>query len=313
MDEIEKSRSFFSRFLSYFRLPPSASRHSSRRSSIVLRIARLILITYLAVLAFLFAIQKLLIFPGHSTQGSAASVVHPIKGMELVNLTTRDGEKIVALFGGAMTEDDKPRKDAAQRPTVLYFYGNGMSLNDCIIEFNSFRRLGVNVMIPEYVGYGMSSGSPTEAGCYASADAAYDYLLARGDINKEKIVAAGWSLGGAVAIDLAARRKVAGLVTFSTFTSINDMGKRLYWFMPVGLILRYRFDSDRKIGKINVPILIAHGRNDSVVPWQMSGNLAALAGGPVTKFDIDSADHGDIFDIGGKKLAQVIADFLGKI
>jgi pimeloyl-ACP methyl ester carboxylesterase len=92
------------------------------------------------------------------------------------------------------------------RPTVIFFYGNGACLAYMGEVFNGFRRLGMNVLVPEYPGYGMSGGKPTEKGFYAAADAGYDYLAQRPDIDHDRIDAAGWSMGSAVAVDLASRR-----------------------------------------------------------------------------------------------------------
>ena len=160
---------------------------------------------------------------------------------------------MVALFGPALTPDGEPHPDAARRPTLLYFYGNGMCLSDTTEQFDRFRRLGANVLIPEYVGYGMSGGQPSEAGCQATADAAYDHLQRRGDVDPRPIVAVGWSLGGAVAIDLASRRPVAGLVAFSTFTSMVEMARTEFPVPPHSLLLRHRFDSLTKIGQRHLP------------------------------------------------------------
>ena len=92
----------------------------------------------------------------------------------------------------------------------------------CQKSFEGLRRLGVNVLIPEYPGYGMSDGRASERGCYAAADVAYDYLARRPDIDRAQIIVAGHSLGGAVAVDLASRRHVAALITLSTFTSKHN-------------------------------------------------------------------------------------------
>ena len=162
--------------------------------------------------------------------------------------------------------DGNPHPEAGQRPTILYFYGNAMCLNDAMFEFDHFRRLGLNVMIPEFVGYGMSAGKPSETGCRDTADAAFAHLQGRKDINPKKIVAAGWSLGGAVAVDLAARKPVAGLIAFSTFTSMAEMSRRSFPFLPATLLLRHRFDSEAKMSHLTCPILLGHGRRDEIVP-----------------------------------------------
>ena len=186
------------------------------------------------------------IFPGSETQGKSSAVVHPAPGTQLVNLTTEHDDKVVAPVRPRAGAGRHPHPEAGQRPTILYFYGNAMCLNDTMFEFDHFRRLGLNVLIPEFVGYGMSGGKPSEAGCRDTADAAFAHLQERKDINPKKIVAAGWSLGGAVAVDLAARKPVAGLISFCTFTSMTDMSRRSFPFLPASLLLRHRFDSQSR-------------------------------------------------------------------
>ena len=91
-------------------------------------------------------------------------------------------------------------------------------------------------------------------------------------VDAKTIIAAGWSLGGAVAIDLASRRQVGGLIVFSTFTSGVEMARRMLPFVPVSLLLRHRFDSVHKIAKIRCPILIGHGRRDPLIPFRWGKN-----------------------------------------
>jgi fermentation-respiration switch protein FrsA (DUF1100 family) len=155
----------------------------------------------------------------------------------------------------------------------------------------------------------MSSGAPSEKGCQATALAAYDYLVATRGVDPRRIIAAGWSLGGAVAIDLAASREVAGLIAFSSFTSTLDMARRVLPFVPVSLLMRHRFDSVHKIAKVTCPTLIGHGRRDRIIPFAMGEELAARAKGRVTTLWIDRADHNDFFEVGGPRVGQAIKTF----
>jgi hypothetical protein len=289
---------------------PNPSRR--RRAPRVLgRWLRIPIVLVLGILTLLFALQASLIFPGSETQGKSSAVVHPAPGTQLVNLTTEHDEKIVALFGPAQLPDGKPHPEADKRPTILYFYGNAMCLNDAMFEFEHFRRLGVNVLIPEFVGYGMSSGKPSEAGCRDTADAAFAHLQGRKDLDPKKIVAAGWSLGGAVAIDLASRKPLAGLIAFCTFTSMTEMSRRSFPFVPASLLLRHRFDSLSKIGQITCPVLLGHGRRDDIVPYEMAERLSAAANhAPVMKFVVEDAGHNDFYARGKDQIFQAMNRFL---
>lgn len=263
----------------------------------------------------LAALQTSLIFPGAASQGQKQAIVRPSDDEELLSLRTPKGEHVAAIFGKALKAGYGRdfREDASDRPTVIYFYGNGMCMADCMGEFLRLRHDGFNVIVVEFVGYGMSSGKPSEEGCYASADAAYDYLLSRNDINRNKIVPLGWSLGAAAAIDLASRKPVAGIVTISAFTSMHDMARKLMPFMPTSLMLRHHFENERKLRSIDVPIFIAHGKLDDIIPYEMSDRLAKVAKGPVTRMTIDDAHHNDVFEIGGGQLEHAIANFIERI
>jgi fermentation-respiration switch protein FrsA (DUF1100 family) len=292
-----------------------ASRPAHRARRVIGRWVLITIVLYLSVLAVIFALQVRLIFPGSETQGKSSAVVHPAPGSELINLTTASDERVVALFGPALLRNGNPDPEASRRPTILYFYGNAMCLNDAMFEFDHFRRLGLNVMIPEFVGYGMASGKPSEAGCRETADAALAYLQKqRKDIDPKKVVAAGWSLGGAVAIDLAARKPVAGVIAFCTFTSMAEMSRRSFPLLPTSLLLRHRFDSQSKIGRVTCPILLGHGRRDDIVPVAMQDRLAvAAAKAPIMKFVVDDAGHNDFYAVGKDQILQAVSRFIAQI
>ncbi len=278
-----------------------------------LRIARIVAVVYLGVSIVLYTVQTNVIFPGASTQGDPNAQVRPAAGTELIHLRTQHGEPIVALYGPALRGDGKLHPDPAGRPTFVYFYGNAMCLASAQFQLEQFRRLGLNVIIPDFVGYGMSGGRPSERGCEDTALAVYDYLTSNRGVPGSKILAGGWSLGGAVAIDLAGRKPVAGLIIFCTFTSGVDMGRRLLPFLPVSLLLRHRFDNLSKIPHVGCPILIGHGRRDSIIPFAMAEKLAAAAKSPVTTLWIAQADHNDFFDVAGRRVGDAISDFVDRI
>jgi len=278
-----------------------------------MRVLRIALLVYFGAALVIFAIQDSLIFPGASTQGQRDAILTQGHGNELLTLHTAGGTTIAALFGKALQSDGQPLADVHDRPTVAFFYGNGSCMAYSTDVFDHVRRLGANVIIPEFEGYGMSAGKPSERGCYAAADAAYDYLLSRDDIDAKKIVLMGWSLGAAAAIDLASRRPVAGLVTLSAFTTLPDMADSAIPWLPTSLLLKYRLDNVGKLPGISCPILIIHGIDDDIVPFAMAARIAASAKGNVTRMNVQGAGHNDIFDVGGEKLWLRLGEFLGNL
>jgi fermentation-respiration switch protein FrsA (DUF1100 family) len=123
----------------------------------------------------------------------------------------------------------------------------------------------------------------------------------------------GESLGGAVAIDLASRRPVAGLVTFSTFTSMAEVAARRYPFVPTGLLLQSRFDSRAKLAQVRCPVLLGHGESDRLIPAGMCDGLCGVAGGPVTRISVTGAGHNDLFEVGGEQVTRALRRFLAEV
>ncbi|MGC8641790.1 MAG: alpha/beta hydrolase [Isosphaeraceae bacterium] len=292
---------------------PEPTQSRSGRGRALLRSGlRLLLLSVLGFLAVLFLLQDRIIFPGTATQGTPQSVVHPPPGAELLTLTTSRGERVAALYGPALLPDGRPHPDPASRPALVYFYGNAMCLAYCGPEFDRFRRLGLNVLIPDFLGYGQSGGKASEVGCRETAETAYQALRKRG-FPANRIIAGGWSLGGAVAIDLASRQQVAGLIAFSTFTNTHDMALRI---LPVPLprfMFVHKFDSLSKISRISCPILLGHGRKDPLVPFAMFEQLARAVKAPLTKVIVNEAGHNDFYDVGDKQIDQAIRHFVARL
>jgi pimeloyl-ACP methyl ester carboxylesterase len=251
--------------------------------------------------------QVPLIFPGMSTQGTATARYEVPAGAERLELRAPGGERIEALFWPVAT---RPMRTPVGVPTVIYFYGNGQCLAHALDQAELFRRCGANVLLADYLGYGLSEGQPSESNCYAVAEALYQYALTRTDIDNRRLVAAGWSMGAAVAIDLASRHSMSGLVTFSAYTSKLDLARRQFPDMRPET-LEHRFMSIEKIGGIHSPILLVHGRRDTLVPFAMSEELRQAARGkPLVYVPIDYAAHNDLFDIGAATIERQLQQFL---
>jgi pimeloyl-ACP methyl ester carboxylesterase len=259
--------------------------------------------------AVLYALQDQLIFPGMATQGSPESRVRPGPGCELLELATASGQRVAALYGPALLPDGRPHPESPSCPALLYFYGNAMCLAYAQNEFERFRRLGANVLIPDYLGYGQSTGKASELGCRETAETALQALVDRG-FPAARIIASGWSLGGAVAIDLAARHQLGGLATFSTFTSAQEMALAIFPLPLPGWLFLHKFDSLAKLPQVSCSILLGHGRRDTIVPFGMMQKLAAVAKGPLRTFVIDDAEHNDFYIVGTLQIDRELGSFV---
>ena len=233
------------------------------------------------------------------------NIVQPSPRYELVPLRTKDGTKIMAQFGAALDAKGEPLATLAHRPTVLFFYGKLMCIAGCQPIFEHFRRTGVNVLIPDYPGYAMSEGSSSEEGCYATADAAYDYLMHRDDLDHNQIVVAGLSIGSGPAVDLASRERVAGLILIVPISSTRAVGyDDLSWYLrwAVPLLTPYvAFDNLAKIPRVPCPILFIQAKKDHVTPTRRSDELASAATAKMVRVVVD-ADHESAWQAGRKEI-----------
>ncbi len=270
---------------------------------ILMRIVRVGVIVYIAICGLLFLGQRWLVFPGASAQGKPESHIDFGSRGTVIHLTTADGVPVAAVFGPAGSSP-------TTRPTILYFYGNGSSAAYSQGEFDHFRSFGCNVLIPDYVGFGESGGKPGESGCYQTADAAYDWLVNRQHVDPKQIVVVGWSLGGAVAIDLASRRPVGGLAVFNAFTTMPEVAGHMIPWVPGRWMLVYRFDNLSKIALVKCPVLICNGLQDQLVDPAMGDRLAAAAAGDVTRFTVPGADHNTIFSVEPAKVFGRLQEFV---
>ena len=169
----------------------------------------------------------------------------------------------------------------------------------------------MNVLALDYRGYGQSQGEPSEAGLYLDAEAAYAWLVQR--VPPHSIVLFGESLGGGLATYLAVEREVGALVLLSTFTSVPDMARRLFPFLPVQLVVRTRFNNLERIARVAVPKLVIHSRLDESVPVRMAERLYAAARPPKVALWLQRAGHNGAFTRDGEALLAGLRRFLSDL
>jgi hypothetical protein len=235
---------------------------------------------FAGLVALMYVAQRaLMYFPDRERTPPAAAGFAAAAEIEL---RTADGETLVAWHL-------PPQGD---RPLVLYFHGNAGALAYRAERFRAFAADGLGLLAVGYRGYGGSTGRPSERGLIADAEATYTYVAAR--YAAERIVVWGESLGSGVAVALAARRPVGRVVLEAPFTSAADVGARVYWFLPVQLLMRDPFRSDARIGKVTAPLLILHGARDTVVPVDLGERLFSLANEPKRLVRFPEATHADL-------------------
>jgi len=180
------------------------------------------------------------------------------------------------------------------RAAVLFAHGNAGNLSDRAELLRTLHdRHGLAVMAFDYRGFGRSEGSPDEQGILQDARAARAWLARREGIAERDVVLMGRSLGGAVAIDLAAKDGARGLIVESTFTSLPDAANEHMPWMAPKLLMRNRLDSLAKIANYHGPLLLSHGDRDRVIPFEHGRQLFAAANEPKRFITISGSDHND--------------------
>jgi pimeloyl-ACP methyl ester carboxylesterase len=238
-------------------------------------------------------------------------VFHPTPGVDLspdalgvrgeeVFLRTEDD---VRIHGFLLPDDGATR-------ALLFLHGNAGNASHRLPNAALLARLGVTVLLLDYRGYGRSEGRPTEQGVYADARAGLAHLVETLGFPEERVLLFGRSLGGAVAVDLARERRLAGVVLESTFTSLADLSRHLLGFGAAAPLLRGRFDSSAKIAELRGPLLVLHGDHDQIVPFALGRKLFEAAPEPKWFTAISGAGHNDTVQVGGKPYLERIAAFL---
>ncbi len=244
------------------------------------KLLRIAALSYLGVLLVLLYLENWLVYPAPrypAGDWEAAHLPH-----EDVYLTSADGTKLHGWY----VEHQEPRA------AILYCHGNGehVAYNDDLLRLlrDKFR---VSVFAFDYRGYGRSEGAPFETGILEDGEAAHAWLAERTGLAQKDIVLMGRSIGGGVAVHLAAKNGARGLILESTFSTLPDAAARQFPWLPVRWLMKNRYDSVTKIADYRGPLLQSHGDCDTLIDVSLAKKLFDAAGGPKEFFDVSGGDH----------------------
>lgn len=260
----------------------------------ILRFFTLALIAYAAYALLVFLMQRQIIYPGRYIRVNGP----PPAGLVPIAVGTATGRS------EAWFMPPFKRSQGERRPLVIFFHGNGEVIDYLPEQAEGFRELGMGVLLVEYPGFGRSSGNPTESSITETAVAAYDAALQREEVDPERIVIFGRSLGGGAACAVAARRPSAALILQSAFTSTRPFARG---FLVPGFLVRDVFDNSKVVAAYRQPILLFHGSSDTTVPPEHSRELQRLA--PRSRLVEFPCGHND-FPPDWREFYQIIAAFL---
>lgn len=251
---------------------------------VMLNLALSIAIAYAVILLLVYLFQPRLVYFPRVERELALTPRTAGLDYEDVNLLAADGVKLHGWW--------VPARDA--RGTVLMMHGNAGNISHRLGYLTMFNRLGYSVLLFDYRGYGKSAGSPDEEGTYRDAEAAWEHVTATRNVQPHDIVMVGESLGGGVATWLATKHPPRALVLASTFTSVPDLGAGIYPWLPVRLIARIEYANLARIKEIAAPVLVAHSRQDDIIPFAHGEALFAAAREP-KQLLVLSGGHNDGF------------------
>ena len=218
---------------------------------------------------------------------------------EDIKFQTRDGLMLHGWFVPA----------AVNRGTLLFLHGNAGNISHRLQSIKIFHDLGMSVFIIDYRGYGLSEGKISEQGSYLDAEAALRFLVGEKNISLEHITVFGRSLGGAIASYLAGHHKPSGLIIEATFSSVPDMAAKLYPFLPVRWISRFKYDTLNYLRQVSCPVLILHSKNDELVPLSHGQRLYKAANPPKYFVELEGG-HNDGFMKSLPRYIEEIDNFL---
>ena len=266
-----------------------------------LNILLIIIFIYLISTIAVYLFQRKLLYHPHSppyfsNDNSGEGLSHKF---EKIKINVSEEIKLNGWFHFK----DKTKK------TILFLHGNAGNLDNRIYKLNWLGNLDINYLIIAWRGYSFSDGKPTENGLYQDANSALNFLKDKGIFDKD-IILYGESLGTAIAAEIGQNKDFAGIILEAPFTSMVELGQKYYPFFPVKLLLKDKYESEKKIKNLKSPILIMHGMKDNIVPFYMGEKIFEIANEPKFKYFTDLDDHMMEYD---EKLVSEIEKFINTL
>ncbi|MBN2373958.1 alpha/beta hydrolase [bacterium] len=248
---------------------------------LLIRIATGLILIYVIYVCGLFLLQGDILFPIKQTKG-IPNITHDIPGLEKIWLDTSFGKVEAWFLPPAIKHETMPA------PAVIFAHGNAELIDYWPQTLGRFTSLGMGLLLVEYPGYGRSQGRPSQKSIEETFVSAYDTITAREGTDRSRIVIMGRSIGGGAACALAAKRPSAALILMSTFTSVRAFAPR---FLIPGFIIRNPFDNLSVVTSYSCPVIIFHGKNDAIVPY--NHGLALFHAAKQGKIITCSSGHND--------------------
>ncbi len=255
-------------------------------------------LVYLGLCAYYYLFQThVMYYPSKIVSATPKDIGFAYRDL---TLTTSDGVAINAWY--------VPAPNA--RATILFSHGNAGNIGNRLETVRILHSLGANVLLYDYRGFGKSEGSPGEEGTYRDAEAAWEYLVTKEAVSPHRLLLWGRSLGSAVAIELAMRKKAGALVVESGFTSVATVAKKVIPYLPVDLLVRHRYASIGKVSSITLPALFIHSPDDEVIPFAQGRELFEQSASVPKQFLAIRGSHNAGFLVSGRMYTDALDTFI---
>ena len=253
----------------------------------------LLILIYFVITVVVYFFQRKLLYHPFSPQITGKGLIH---NFETINFKTSDNFELKGWF----------HLKNSNKKTILFLHGNAGNLDNRIDKLNFLGNMDINFLIISWRGYSGNPGNPSETGLYKDALGGIEWPIKKG-ISNDRIILYGESLGTAITTEVAQNENFAGIILEAPFTSMVDMGQKIYPIFPVKFLLKDKYESKNKIKNIKSPILVLHGRKDKIVPFYMGEKIFEMANSPKFKYFTDLDDHMMNFD---EKLVNEIDLFI---
>ena len=253
----------------------------------------LLILIYFVITVVVYFFQRKLLYHPFSPQITGKGLIH---NFETINFKTSDNFELKGWF----------HLKNSNKKTILFLHGNAGNLDNRIDKLNFLGNMDINFLIISWRGYSGNPGNPSETGLYKDALGGIEWLNKKG-ISNDRIILYGESLGTAITAEVAQNENFAGIILEAPFTSMVDMGQKIYPIFPVKFLLKDKYESKNKIKNIKSPNLVLHGRKDKIVPFYMGEKIFEMANSPKFKYFTDLDDHMMNFD---EKLVNEIDLFI---
>ena len=270
---------------------------NSVKMNLFILILLIFVLTYFFILFSTYIFQRNLLYHPTENNYSGDKILVDV---EKIKVTTQDNIQLVAWYH---------KKNLNNYKTILFLHGNAGSLENRIHKINHFKDMNINFLIIAWRGFSGNEGKPTEEGLYEDARSAVRWLKSNG-VEENDIIIYGESLGTGIATEIAQNKNFAGVILESPFTSMIDAGKDKYPYLPVRLLLKDKYESDKKIKNIKSPVLIMHGKVDNIVPFHMGKKMYELANEPKYYYFSEYDDHMMEYN---EKLLKALKNFVGSL